>query len=180
MKYHEVFSLQESVQYFKIFSLWRTAFVKSRSFTFIAFFFLYCLLYWKIYSMRFYSPLCFGNEYFIAYVFLSPALLISVLGWTLPPPPLLSNAPQCPGQHFLFISWIHVSDCSFCGGKGAKRELILMAAGWFSRKGQEGLTITVFSTSCMLQEGWMLSPFCMAADAYTRACNCGSPWVPLS
>lgn len=104
MKYHEVFSLQESVQYFKIFSLWRTAFVKSRSFTFIAFFFLYCLLYWKIYSMRFYSPLCFGNEYFIAYVFLSPALLISVLGWTLPPPPQQCTSVPWPAFFIYFMN----------------------------------------------------------------------------
>lgn len=62
----------------------------------------------------------------------------------------------------------------------AKKALLVMAAARFSRKAQERWSSAVFSTSCIFQEGWMLSSFCMAVNTHTRAGISSSPWVPLS
>lgn len=72
---------------------------------------------------------------------------------------ILWDAPQRHHQHLLFISCICVPGCSFCGRKGAKKALLVMAAVWFSRRIQEWyfpLPVWSYRAKHCLSFAWLL------------------------
>lgn len=97
MKYHEVYFHFEEEHICQI--------QKFHFYSFLKIFFpVYCIERFTAWDLILLHALVISISLHMCFSHQPPASLISMLGWTLPPPPLFSNAPQCPDQLFYLFN----------------------------------------------------------------------------